>query len=142
MHCDICVNIILIILLLNREHCNLNLDRSFMKYSLSERYNTAILTLKGNAMGGPSATAYMDEIKSLIDQGKTNVVADLSKVKFMNSSGLGILITSLTSLRNAGGDLKICGASNRIESLLIVTKLITVFKHYKTLDEAVEAYKE
>jgi anti-sigma B factor antagonist len=60
----------------------------------------------------------------------------------MNSSGLGILITSLTSLRNAGGDLKICGASDRIESLLMVTKLITVFKHYKTLDEAVAAYQE
>ncbi len=113
-----------------------------MRYSISERYNTAIITLKGKVMGGPSVTAYMDEIKSLIDQGKTNVVADLSKVNFMNSSGLGILITSYTSLRNAGGDLKICGASDRIESLLIVTKLITVFKNYKTLDEAVAAYQE
>jgi len=80
-----------------------------MKYSLSEKYNTAILTLKGKAMGGPSATKFMDEIKSLIEQGKTNVIADLSKVSFMNSSGLGILITSLTSLRKAGADLKICG---------------------------------
>jgi len=113
-----------------------------MNYSISEKYNTAIITLKGKAMGGPSATTYLDDIKSLIEQGKTNVIADLSKVNFMNSSGLGILITSLTSLRNAGGDLKICGASDRIESLLMVTKLITVFKHYKTLDEAVAAYKE
>lgn len=112
-----------------------------MKYTLSEKYNTAILTLKGKAMGGPSATKFMDEIKSLIEKGKTNVVVDLSKVSFMNSSGLGMLITSMTSLRNAGGDLKICGASDRIESLLIVTKLITVFDHHKTLDEAVAAYK-
>jgi len=113
-----------------------------MRYSISERYKTTVITFKGKVMGGPSATDYMDDIKSLIDQGKTNVVADLSKVNFMNSSGLGILITSLTSLRKAGGDLKICGASDRIESLLIVTKLITVFKHYKTLDEAVAAYQE
>lgn len=113
-----------------------------MNYSLSEKYNTVVITFKGKVMGGPDATTYLDEIKSLIDQGKTNVVADLSKVNFMNSSGLGILITSLTSLRNAGGDLKICGASDRIESLLMVTKLITVFKHYKTLDEAVAAYQE
>jgi anti-sigma B factor antagonist len=118
-----------------------NIEES-MNYSISEKYNTAIITLKGKAMGGPSATTYLDDIKSLIEQGKTNVIADLSKVNFMNSSGLGILITSLTSLRNAGGDLKICGASDRIESLLMVTKLITVFKHYKTLDEAVAAYQE
>jgi anti-sigma B factor antagonist len=113
-----------------------------MNYSVSEKFNTVILTLKGNAMGGPAATAFHDEIKGLIEKGKTNVVGDLSKVKFMNSSGLGILITSLTSLRNAGGDLKICGASDRIESLLMVTKLITVFDHYKTLDEAVQAFQK
>ena len=112
-----------------------------MKYTISEKYNTVIITLKGKIMGGPSVNDYMDDIKSLIKEGKTNVVADLSKVNFMNSSGLGILITSLTSLRNEGGDLKICGASDRIESLLIVTKLITVFDHYKTLDEAVQAYQ-
>jgi anti-sigma B factor antagonist len=113
-----------------------------MNYSVSERYNTVILTLKGNVMGGPAAEKFHNEIKDLIEKGKTNIVGDLSKVKFMNSSGLGVLITSLTSVRNAGGDLKICGASDRIESLLMVTKLITVFKHYKSLDEAVEAFEE
>lgn len=113
-----------------------------MNYSISERYNTVIITFKGNMMGGPDAEEFHNAIKELIEKGKTNVVGDLSKVKFMNSSGLGILIAALTSLRNAGGDLKICGASDRIESLLMVTKLITVFKHYKTADEAVEAYKK
>ncbi len=112
-----------------------------MKYSVSERYNTVVLTLKGKAMGGPSAAKFQEEIKEFIENGKTNIVADLSKVSFMNSSGLGILITALTSLRNAGGDLKISGASDRIESLLVVTKLITVFNHFKTVDEAVEAYQ-
>jgi len=113
-----------------------------MKYSVSEKYNTVILTFKGKAMGGPSAIDFHEEIKGLIKKGKTNVVADLSKVSFMNSSGLGILISALTSLRNEGGDLKICGASDRIESLLIVTKLITVFDHHKKLEGAVEAFQE
>lgn len=113
-----------------------------MNYSISEKYKTVIITLKGKVMGGPAANDFVNDIKSLIEDGKINVVADLSKVKFMNSAGLGTLITSLTSLRNAGGDLKICGASERIESMLIVTKLITVFHHYKTLDEAVAASKK
>lgn len=113
-----------------------------MRYSKSERINCVVLTFKGNITGGPAAAEFHNKIKSLIDEKKMNVVADLSKVKFMNSSGLGILITSLTSLRSAGGDLKLCGASDRIESLLIVTKLITVFDNYRTLKEAVKAFQE
>ena len=111
-----------------------------MKYSISEKYNVVILTFKGKVMGGPAVTDFKEELKELIDSGKTNLVADLSKVSFMNSSGLGALISALTTLRNAGGDMKLCGASDRIESLLVVTKLITVFDHHKSLDKAVEAY--
>ncbi|MCH8558646.1 MAG: STAS domain-containing protein [Balneolia bacterium] len=113
-----------------------------MNYSVTEHYNTIVIQFKGKAMGGPAASKYMDEIKELVEQGKTNVVGDLSKVSFMNSSGLGILISSLTSIRNAGGDLRICGASQRIESLLMVTKLITVFKHFKTREEAIASFQE
>ncbi len=80
--------------------------------------------------------------KKMISEGKKNVVGDLSKVNFMNSSGLGTLIIAVTSLRNAGGDFKICGASERIESILMVTKLITVFDHHRTLDSAVESYNK
>ncbi len=111
-----------------------------MTYSVSENNNIVILTFKGKIMGGPAATDFQDEIRNLIEKGKTKVVGDLSKVNFMNSSGLGIIIIALTSLRNAGGDLKICGASERIESLLMVTKLITVFDHHRTLDQAVAAF--
>lgn len=112
-----------------------------MNYSVSERYNTVILSFKGKMMGGPHAKEFHDEIAGLIEKGKSNVIADLSKVNFMNSSGLGIIMTALTSLRNAGGDLKICGASDRIESLLMVTRLITVFDHHRTLEGAVKAYQ-
>jgi anti-sigma B factor antagonist len=78
----------------------------------------------------------------LIENDKTNVVVDLGKVKFMNSSGLGMLIGALTTMKKAGGDLRIANATDKIESLLIITKLITVFKHYKTLDEAIVSYQE
>lgn len=112
-----------------------------MNYTVSERYNTVILTFKGKIMGGPEASVFQEMIADLIEKDKTHVVGDLSKVSFMNSSGLGIIITALTSLRKAGGDLKICGASDRIESLLMVTKLITVFDHHRSLDNAVNAFQ-
>jgi len=66
----------------------------------------------------------------------------LFKVKFMNSSGLGMLIGGLTTMRKAGGDLRIANATDKIESLLVVTKLITVFKHFHSVDKAVESFKE
>jgi anti-sigma B factor antagonist len=111
-----------------------------MKTNVTEKYNCVVIELKGNVMGGPSTEDFSKLLHSLVDDGKTNVVVDLGKVKFMNSSGLGMLIGGFTTLKKAGGDLRICRADNKIESLLVVTKLITVFKHFKTLDEAVKSY--
>lgn len=112
-----------------------------MKTNVSEKYGCVIIELKGNVMGGPNTEEFSDLLHSLVDEDKTNVIVDLGKVKFMNSSGLGMLIGGLTTMKKAGGDLRICRADNKIESLLVVTKLITVFKHYKTLDEAVKSYE-
>ena len=109
--------------------------------NVTEKYGCVIIELKGNVMGGPSTEEFSDQLHSLVDEGKTNVIVDLGKVKFMNSSGLGMLIGGLTTMKKAGGDLRICRADNKIESLLVVTKLITVFKHYKTLDEAIKSYE-
>ncbi len=88
-------------------------------------------------MGGPDAEKFREDLHKLIEQDKKEVIVDLGKVKFMNSSGLGILIGGFTSMKNAGGELVICQADKKIESLLMVTQLIKVFNHFRTLDEAV-----
>ncbi len=113
-----------------------------MSFNISERYNCVVIEFKGNVMGGPDAVSLNETLHELIEKDKTNVVVNLSKVKFMNSSGLGMLIGALTTMRKAGGDLRIANATDKIESLLIVTKLITVFKHYKSLDEAIESFSD
>lgn len=113
-----------------------------MNFNVSDRDNCVVIEFKGNVMGGPDAVKLNEKLHELIDKDQTNVIADLGKVKFMNSSGLGMLIGGLTTMRKAGGDLRIANATDKIESLLVITKLITVFKHYKTLEEAVESYSE
>lgn len=113
-----------------------------MRYDISERYGCVVIEFKGKMMGGPDATDFNDDLHQLIDEDKKQVVADLSKVSFMNSSGLGILIGGLTTMRNATGDLRIAGAGEKIESLLVVTKLITVFDNYRTVEEAVKSYQD
>lgn len=113
-----------------------------MNFNVSERYNSVVIEFKGKVMGGPDAVKLNEKLHELIDEDKTNIVADLGKVRFMNSSGLGMLIGGLTTMRKAGGDLRIANASDKIESLLVVTKLITVFKNFKTLEEAVKSYSD
>ena len=111
-----------------------------MNYNVDERYNSVVIALKGNIMGGPDGSKLHDTLHELKEKKKSNVVVDLSKVKFMNSSGLGMLISGMTTMRNAGGDLRLANVADRIQSLLVITKLITVFKHFDSVDAAVKSY--
>ena len=112
-----------------------------MKFKTKDVKEVTVIELKGNVMGGPDATELNEELHKLVEAGKTRVVVDLGDVKFMNSSGLGMLIRALSTMRNAGGDMKLARASEKIESLLIVTKLITVFDHHESVAKAVDAFK-
>ena len=113
-----------------------------MSFNTSERYGSVVIEFKGNVMGGPDAISLNEKLHELIDASKTNIVVDLAKVKFMNSSGLGMLIGGLTTMRKAGGDLRVANPTEKIQSLLIVTKLITVFKHFDSVEKAVQSYNE
>lgn len=113
-----------------------------MNFNVDERYNAVVLQLKGNVMGGPDGAKLHDQLHEMKESGKKHVVVDLGKVKFMNSSGLGMLISGMTTMRNSGGDLRLANVADRIQSLLVITKLITVFKHFDSVEEAVESFDE
>ncbi|MCX8009623.1 MAG: STAS domain-containing protein [Ignavibacteria bacterium] len=112
-----------------------------MKIKQRETYNTVILELSGNVMGGPDSAELNNLLHKLLDEGKKNIIIDLQDVKFMNSSGLGMLIAGLTTVRNGGGELKLANATEKINSLLVVTKLITVFESFGSVEEAVASFK-
>ena len=78
-----------------------------MKIKTTEKYEAVILELKGNVMGGDDTKLFNEHLRKLIDDDKKNIVIDLSGVKFMNSSGLGMLIGGLTTLKKADGVLKL-----------------------------------
>lgn len=112
-----------------------------MRFKSKNVDGVTVIELKGSVMGGPDATTLNEQLHKLIEAGKKKVVIDLKEVKFMNSSGLGMLIGGLTTMKNAGGELKIANASQKIENLLVITKLITVFEHYDSVKKAVESFK-
>ena len=111
-----------------------------MKIEMKETGDVNVMILKGKLMGGPETIAVHEQVKSLIDQNRKKVVIDLSHVAWMNSSGLGTMMGCLTSLRNAGGDLKLAGVTEKVKSLFMITKLITIFETYDTADEAAAAF--
>jgi anti-sigma B factor antagonist len=113
-----------------------------MKIKTSEKYEAVIIELKGNVMGGEDTKDFNDTLHKLVDEGKTNIVVDLSGVKFMNSSGLGMLIGGLTTMKKADGHLKLANVTDKIESLLIITKLITIFETYDSVDKALETFEK
>ncbi|HQF42688.1 MAG TPA: STAS domain-containing protein [Ignavibacteriaceae bacterium] len=111
-----------------------------MKTKVLEKYNAVIIELKGDVMGGDDTKEFNQLLHKLIEEGKKNVVIDLGEVKFMNSSGLGMLISGLTTIKRENGSLKLANVTERIESLLIITKLITIFESYDSVDEAIKSF--
>ena len=73
-------------------------------------------------------------------EGVVNVVVDFSKVKWFGSTMLGVLATSLKMLRDAGGDIRLAGIANRMESLMMVGQLSSHFRALETVDAAIESF--
>jgi anti-sigma B factor antagonist len=113
-----------------------------MRLKTKELNDVVVIEVKGNMMGGPDSQKFRNLLHKLVDEGKNKVVVDLKNVKFINSAGLGTLISGLTTMRNAGGDLKIANPTEKIESLLMITRLIKVFESYSSVDEAVESFNK
>jgi anti-sigma B factor antagonist len=111
-----------------------------MKIKEREVDGVTILDVSGKIMGGPDSELFNSTLKSLIHQGKSRVVVDLAKVTWVNSTGLGILISGYTTLKRNEGEMKLLNVSDRIESIFMVTKLHSVFETYKSEDEAVQSF--
>lgn len=111
-----------------------------MKLTHREENGIVVIEPKGKIMGGPESTELHDLLHDLIEKGRKSVVIDLSRVDWMNSTGLGLLISGLTTLRKAEGDLKLAKVTDKIQSLLTITKLVTIFKSYDSVEEAVKSF--
>lgn len=101
-----------------------------------------VLALSGKIMGGPDHERFLGEVKSLVADGHVDVLIDMSKVSWVNSTGLGILVSGYHTLKKNGGRLKICSVSDRIDNILNVTQLKLVFETYATCEEALASFGE
>jgi anti-sigma B factor antagonist len=112
-----------------------------MKLKTAARGGVTVLSLDGNLLGGPDATALNTKLHDLLEAGKNSIVLDLSHVKVMNSSGLGLLIGGVSAVKNAGGRLTIAGASAKLSAVFTISKLGPLLETYPTVEDAVRSYK-
>lgn len=111
-----------------------------MNIDVKDKNGVNVIFVKGNLMGGEETIAVHEKVKKLVEQGKKKFVIDLSKVKWMNSSGLGTMMGCLTSIKNGSGELRLCGVTEKVKSLFMITKLITLFETYDSVEEAVDSF--
>ena len=108
-----------------------------MAFTISNQGNVGLLTLKGKFLGsidGPEVKAGVQQLK---EEGQTKLVVDLSKTDFMDSSGIGVLISALKTMREAGGDVVLAGMEKRIKNIFLMTKLlVNVFENYDNAEDA------
>ncbi|HEU4870218.1 MAG TPA: STAS domain-containing protein [Pyrinomonadaceae bacterium] len=110
---------------------------------VSERQagDVTILDLTGEVRLGDSSVALRDSVRKLADVGKTKVLLNLAGVKYIDSSGIGELIANYTTVSRQGGQLKLLNLTDRIQNLLVITKLLTVFDSYDDEAEALKSFQ-
>lgn len=96
------------------------------------------ISLEGNLMNKQQIQSMLDEIDFYFNEGIKKIIIDLSGMKYMNSTGLSILINIFTEARNKGGEVILTNIPEKISQLLIITKLNSIFN----IEETVEAAKK
>ncbi|MEM0995547.1 MAG: STAS domain-containing protein [Bacteroidota bacterium] len=98
-----------------------------------------VFYLEGNLIGEHDGMPLTDAFNEQMENGILNFALNLSDLKHINSSGLGVFITLLTKARKKGGELVLVGPSDYIRNLMLITKLNSIFTIFPTIDSAVEA---
>ncbi|MFA6456203.1 MAG: STAS domain-containing protein [Bacteroidota bacterium] len=112
-----------------------------MKFSTKEMNDVTVIRMEGSMLGGPEASELNSALHKLLDAKKKQIVVDLGGVSLMNSSGLGMLIGAVTTMRNAGGNLKIASATEKVVQVFTITKVAKVIELHDTVKGAVESFK-
>lgn len=100
-----------------------------------------VLDLSGKITLGDDAMLLKDKLQSLLHQGRKNVVLNLGNVSYVDSAGLGALVSAYTTMTREGGALKLVKVTGKLQDLLSITKLLTVFDTYSTEEEATRSFQ-
>jgi anti-sigma B factor antagonist len=104
--------------------------------------NVAIIKVTGDITLSKGGDVLLkDKVQSLLHQGYTNLLIDLSGVSYVDSAGLGELVQTYVTAKNRGGRLRLLNPTKRLKDLLVVTKLLTVFESYDNEAAAIASFQ-
>jgi anti-sigma B factor antagonist len=103
--------------------------------------DVTILDLSGSVRMGEGAVSLRNAIRGLVEQGKNKILLNLGGVKNVDSSGIGELIANYTTISREDGQLKLLNLTDKIQNLLVITKLLTVFDSYDNEADALNSFK-
>jgi anti-sigma B factor antagonist len=98
-----------------------------MKVSSRQVNGVTIVDLSGRITLGEGSTVLRDTVRDLLSKGQKQILLNLAEVSYIDSSGIGELVSAYTSIRNQSGDLKLLNLTKKVHDLLQITKLYTVF---------------
>ncbi|MDZ7291187.1 MAG: STAS domain-containing protein [candidate division KSB1 bacterium] len=101
-----------------------------------------VFHLHGKIMGGPGSQPLCDRLKELAPIGRQELVMDFQNVRWINSLGIGVIISCLTTLRHSGGDLRFANLHDATAHYFHLTKLETVVKIFDSVDAAVASFAQ
>src|SRR6476469_8892558 len=110
--------------------------------NISERQagDVTILDLDGKVTIGEGSVALRGAIRRVLGEGKTKLILNLGRVGYIDSSGIGELVSSFTAVSKEGGTLKLLNLTEKIQDLLAITKLLTVFDVFESEAEALSSF--
>lgn len=110
-------------------------------FSKQTKNNITILKIEQDRLDAALAPELKTELLLLVDNGVTNVLVDISKVDYADSSGLGALLFGLRQITNVGGQLKLVGANHRVKNLIRIARLENYLPNFEEIEEALASYK-
>ena len=111
-----------------------------LKIAVDENGKATVLVLSGHITLGEESNQLRNRIKAELGKGKRNIVLDLGEVTRIDSAGLGTLVSSYTTAAHAGGKMKLANLTKKFNETLAITKLVTVFEVYDSVEEAVNSF--
>jgi len=111
-----------------------------MKIETRTVNGVTILDVSGKIRLAEGSADIRKSVRAPLDAGRTNILLNLGDVKYIDSSGIGELVSSFTTVTNKGGKLKLLNLTLKLRELLAITKLLTVFESFDNEDEAVKSF--
>jgi anti-sigma B factor antagonist len=112
-----------------------------VSYEVLKEDGLLILIIKGDLIGDDIGPRLVEVVSDAVNEKIRICIIDLKEVRYISSSGIGVLITMLTKMRNVGGEVYLSSPSEHVKKLLIITKLNNIFTVYDSVEDAKEKIK-